>query len=225
MPKKWLRPCMMPVLTAQWANILKPIRTNVLADCYLNMTNDNDNRVLKAMTLEQLWELFPVELVAHRAEWAGWAEEEIERLYSILAFYNPVITHVGSTAVTGIMAKPIVDILVEVAHDETLDNLETVMESNGYICTGASGRRITFVKGYTPQGYGERVFHIHFRPLGDNDMISFRDYLRNHGDAAKEYVDLKLSLLPEFKNNRDGYTAAKTQFVAGILSNMKYSES
>ena len=80
----------------------------------------------------------------------------------------------------------------------------------------ASDKRMSFNKGYTPEGYAERVFHIHFHLTGDNDEIRFRDYLIAHPDIAKEYEGLKLSLLPRFKHNRDAYTEAKTDFVRRI---------
>lgn len=52
---------------------------------------------------------------------------------------------------------------------------------------------------------------------GDNDKILFRDYLIANPESAKEYETLKLSLLPEYRNNRDGYTEDKTEFVKKIV--------
>ena len=61
-------------------------------------------------------------------------------------------------------------------------------------------------------------FHIHIHTIGDNDEICFRDYLLTHPKAAKEYEALKLSLLPQYRNDRDGYTKAKSDFVRKIIS-------
>ena len=91
------------------------------------------------------------------------------------------------------------------------------MECGGYICMAESDNRISFNKGYTPAGYAEKVFHIHFHKTGDNDEILFRDYLIAHPEVAKEYEILKLSLLPKYKNDRDGYTEAKSEFVLQII--------
>ena len=74
-----------------------------------------------------------------------------------------------------------------------------------------SDSRMSFNKGYTPAGYADKVFHVHFH--GDNDEIRFRDYLIAHPEVAKEYEILKLSLLPKYKNDRDGCTEAKSGFV------------
>lgn len=174
------------------------------------------SRELKDMTLEELWQLFPITLSPHRPEWATWAEEEIALLHSLLAEFNPSITHIGSTAIPGIYAKPTVDILVEIAPDADFSTIRTLMEAKGYICMNETERRMSFNKGYTPQGYAERVFHIHIHHYGDNTEVRFRDYLRSHPDVALEYERLKQSLLPRFAHDRDGYTAAKTDFVKRI---------
>jgi GrpB-like predicted nucleotidyltransferase (UPF0157 family) len=71
----------------------------------------------------------------------------------------------------------------------------------------------SFVKGYTPEGFAEKVYHLHVKYFGDWNELYFRDFLLAHRDAAAEYGRLKLSLLKEFKHNRDGYTNAKTDFV------------
>ena len=172
------------------------------------------------MTLEELWELFPIVLTAHNPQWSDWAEEEMRLLSSLLVKYHPIISHIGSTAIPDIQAKPIVDILVEVSPGiEWLPIIE-ILERNGYICMSESGSRISFNKGYTPSGYADKVFHVHVHRTGDNDEILFRDYLIAHSESAKEYETLKLSLLPEYRNNRDGYTEAKTEFVKKIVSQL-----
>ena len=73
--------------------------------------------------------------------------------------------------------------------------------------------RISLNKGYTRQGFADRVFHLHLRIKGDNDELYFRDYLRENENIAKEYESLKLSLWRRFEHNRDGYTDAKTDFI------------
>ena len=69
--------------------------------------------------------------------------------------------------------------------------------------------------------YAEKVFHIHFHRTGDNDEILFRDYLISHPDSAQSYERLKTSLLPKYTNDRDGYTAAKSDFIHRILTAAK----
>lgn len=91
------------------------------------------------------------------------------------------------------------------------------METNGYICMSEFENRINFNKGYTLEGYGDKVFHIHFHRTGDNNEVLFRDYLMRHPDIAREYEQLKISLLLKYKNDRDSYTDAKSYFIQRII--------
>ena len=85
--------------------------------------------------------------------------------------------------------------------------------SNGYICMSQGEDRFSFNKGYTEDGFAERVFHLHLIYAGDNNELYFRDYLMEYPKVAKEYEELKLSLWKEFEHNRDGYTNAKAELV------------
>lgn len=170
------------------------------------------------MTLEELWELFPIVLVPHNPLWEEWAKEEITCLLMNLSNFYPRINHISSTAIPCIQAKPIIDILVEVPIKSDWSKLRVILESSGYICMSVAENRMSFNKGYSLSGYDDKVFHVHVHHEGDNNEIFFRDYLIAHADAAKEYEKLKLSLLPRFKNNRDGYTEAKSEFIESIIS-------
>mgnify|MGYP002605359356 CR=1 FL=1 len=174
-------------------------------------------RNLKDMTLTELWQLFPIVLTPHQPKWKDWAKVGIDAIYALLSEYAPIINHIGSTAVPGIQAKPIIDILVEIAPNADWQRARVTMEDAGYICMSVSANRMSFNKGYTPEGYAEKVFHIHFHAIGDNDEILFRDYLNSHPEVVREYEKLKLSLLPKYKHDRDGYTDAKTEFVRNIV--------
>lgn len=169
------------------------------------------------MSLAELWQLFPIVLASWSPLWEVWAKEEIQNLSALLAEYSPTLSHIGSTAIPGIQAKPIIDILVEIDPAGDRQRLKVLMERAGYICMSEAQCRFSFNKGYTPVGYADRVFHIHFHYPGDNDEIAFRDYLIAHPETAKEYEQLKCSLLPACKNNRDGYTQAKTDFVRLVV--------
>ncbi len=165
------------------------------------------------MTLRELWELFPIILSRHEDHWKQWAAEEISTLENALGRCAERISHIGSTAVEGICAKPIIDILLEVADRVSFDKITPLIESVGYRLMSASGSRMSFNKGYTPEGFADRVFHLHLRREGDNDEILFRDYLNAHPNIAHEYGSLKIELQKRFKHDRDGYTNAKTDFI------------
>lgn len=168
---------------------------------------------LTAMSLQELWQRFPIQLIPHRPQWRDWYAEEARQLQNLLHDYACSIAHIGSTAIPGIWAKPIIDILIEVADKTALQNAATTLTAHGYLQMSASENRISLNKGYTPQGFAERVFHIHLRLPGDHDEYDFRDYLQAHPDIAKQYETLKLSLWKRYEHDRDGYTAAKGDFI------------
>ena len=167
---------------------------------------------LSEMTLEELWQLFPIFLTEHQDCWGTWHAEEKAALEIILP-QAVRIEHMGSTAIPTIWAKPIIDILVEVPKDWDLAELQTALVQNGYICMSQSPDRYSFNKGYTEQGFAERVFHLHLRYWGDNDELYFRDYLIEYPEIAQEYEQMKLKLWKQFEHDRDGYTHAKAEFV------------
>ena len=123
------------------------------------------------------------------------------------------ISHIGSTAIGSIWAKPIIDILVEIPLDWKLSDYKDVIVSSGYTCMAEDSGGISFNKGYTENGFAERVFHFHLRHYGDNNELYFRDYLIEHPEVANEYEKLKMKLWKEYEHDRDGYTSAKTEFV------------
>ena len=169
---------------------------------------------LSEMSNEELWQLFPIFLTEHRKEWKDWYEEEhayLERILPPQLVKN--ISHVGSTSVDTIRAKPIVDILLEVVPDCDFSQIEDMLVSHGYLCMSRSGDRFSFNKGYTENGFAEKVYHLHLRREGDHDEIFFRDYLRKHPEAARDYEKLKLTLWRRYEYDRDSYTEGKTDFV------------
>ena len=163
------------------------------------------------MSLEELWELFPIQLTEHQACWDEWYQIEKKRLLSTLPG-TMKIHHIGSTSIKGIWAKPIIDILVE-ANLSDHKAMKSRLLCDGYLYMAQTETCIDFNKGYTPDGFAEKVFHLHLRKTGDNDELYFRDYLNEHPKIAKAYEKLKLSLWKQFEHNRDGYTERKTTFV------------
>lgn len=169
---------------------------------------------LSEMTLEELWELFPIFLVEHNEKWSKFYKEIESSLQKILSGY-PVdrISHIGSTAIHGIWAKNIVDIMLEIPNTVDIKDLARVMEQSGFIKMSIEEKRISLNKGYTKDGFADKVFHIHLRYTGDNDELYFRDYLNEYPQIAKEYESLKLMLWKKYEHNRDAYTAGKTEFI------------
>lgn len=177
---------------------------------------------LSEMSLQELWKLFPIILTEHNSEWAVWFSEEEKTLTNLLCEYKPYrISHIGSTAIEGIMAKPTVDILVEFDRECDLEKIGEMLGDNGYCTMSSSPERVSMNKGYTEKGYSDRVFHIHLRHFGDNDELYFRDFLKDERDVAMSYEALKLTLQVPFEHNRDAYTEGKTAFITRCTQTAK----
>ena len=169
---------------------------------------------LSEMTLEELWELFPIFLVTHDDQWEVYYNEIEKELTGLLSDQHVVrISHIGSTAVQGIWAKNIVDVMIEISESSSMKDMARMLEQNGFTIMYAEANRISLNKGYTKNGFADKVYHIHLRYTGDNDELYFRDYLNDHPDVAKEYEALKLRLWKQYERNRDAYTGAKTEFI------------
>ena len=150
---------------------------------------------LSEMTLAELWELFPIFLVQHDDKWKNYYKEIEASIMDLLPDY-PVerISHIGSTAIQGIWAKNIVDVMVEISEKADMEELAHVMERNGFIGMSAETNRISLNKGYTKEGFADKVYHIHLQ-------------------VAKDYESLKLELWKKYEHDRDAYTDAKTEFI------------
>jgi GrpB-like predicted nucleotidyltransferase (UPF0157 family) len=166
------------------------------------------------MSLEELWQLFPIFLTEHNECWNIWYTEELLFLERVL-YGREIqrISHVGSTVIKGIWAKPIIDILVELEQETDMGQIRDLLTSGGYVCMSQSENRMSFNKGYTEDGFAGKVYHLHLRYTGDNDELYFRDYMNDTPEAAEEYETLKLGLWKQYEHDRDGYTERKTAFV------------
>ena len=175
------------------------------------------NGRLKEMTKEELWTLFPIVLRPYNPDWESWYSEEERRLAAVIDKRDIMrINHIGSTAVFGMTAKSTVDILLEISTDADTAELIRKLERSGYIYSEQPGNpppHMMFIKGYTRQGFDDRVFHLHIRYPGDWNELYFRDYLRKHRNIAAQYGKLKKELAERYEHDRDGYTEAKTEFI------------
>lgn len=175
---------------------------------------------LTQMSNEQLWELFPIVLEPHNPAWKMWYEQEAEQVCRVVGRQNVLrLSHIGSTSVPGLLAKPTVDILLEISEETALEEMLAGLEHAGYLYAPQPQKpapHMMLMKGYTLQGFTPKVFHLHVRYLADQDELYFRDYLRAHPETAAEYAALKQRLGQRFRHDRDAYTDAKGPFVAKI---------
>lgn len=175
-------------------------------------------RELSEMTLEELWELFPIILKEYNDDYPNWYEIEKEKLIEKFDDGTIVrISHIGSTAVPGIVSKPTIDILVEISYTSDIDQLSDKLQSMQWGLMNYSDNptfKQTYHKGYTKYGFEEKVYHLHVRFADDWSELYFRDYLKEHPEVAREYAELKMQLKERYEHNRDAYTDAKEEFVS-----------
>ena len=169
---------------------------------------------LSEMTLEELWELFPIFLVPPDDRWESYYNETEASVKALLSDY-PIcrISHIGSTAIKNIWAKNIIDVMIEIPESVDINEVARTLALNGFTQMSAEAKRVSLNKGYTENGFSDQVYHVHIRYAGDNNELYFRDYLNEHPEIAKAYETLKRDLWKKYEHNRDAYTDAKSEFV------------
>jgi GrpB-like predicted nucleotidyltransferase (UPF0157 family) len=164
----------------------------------------------------------PIQVVPYDPMWPARFRAEALRLRSLLGDNAVAFHHIGSTAIPEIMAKPIIDLLVEVRDLGEVDALDEKMKRHGYLPKGEFGipGRRYFRKGTE----AHHTHHVHIFQTGDPHIerqILFRDYLRAHPDEAQAYSQLKESLAIKFQEDPEGYMDGKDDFIKKIEEKAK----
>lgn len=115
---------------------------------------------LSEMTIEELWELFPIILKEHNPDYDSWYEIEKQKLFSCLDRKDVVrINHIGSTAVKEMIAKPTVDILLEIDEGSNIEKLNDTLINNGWLLMSSENSpcmRMAFNKGYAKEEFADK---------------------------------------------------------------------
>jgi GrpB-like predicted nucleotidyltransferase (UPF0157 family) len=158
-------------------------------------------------------------LVPYDPAWPSrFLEEEALLRKTIASFIVDGIAHIGSTAIPGMPAKPVIDVMVGV---ETLDASRPAIEiltDAGYCYFPYRGDVMHWFCKPSPQF---RTHHLHLVPFESplwKERLKFRDYLRSHPDAFNEYAALKQELAAKYRYDREAYTDQKGPFIQRILS-------
>lgn len=157
-----------------------------------------------------------IDIVDYNSEWPGLFEIEKERIINEIKEYIVSIHHIGSTSVEGLGAKSIIDILIEVNVYPPDKQIIFGLERLEYINMGEAGfeRRYWFKKG------DPRKNHVHIvqeKSKIIKKAITFRDFLRNNKDKAKEYEALKRKEAKGKVLDNNEYAISKNNFVESIL--------
>ncbi len=160
-----------------------------------------------------------VQVILYQPTWPELFHQEAVRLRRALGDAIGLIEHVGSTAVAGLSAKPIIDVLAAVPSLSAARMLIAPLQQIGYEHRPGvqSPTRIFFALGPPTC----RTHYLSLAEVGSlawHDQTFFRDYLRAHPEAMTAYDALKRELAMRFPSNRSAYTAAKEEFIQNILS-------
>jgi len=159
----------------------------------------------------------PIVIVPYDPRWPGEFRDIGRRLRSALGPVALRIDHVGSTAVPGLDAKPVIDVQVSVASLEPDIHYLQPLEALRFRFHRENPDR---TKRFFLGPEGERRIHVHVRRAGSFDEqlnLLLRDYLRTHSDSAHEYARVKWALAEKFRHDRDGYVRAKEPTVWSLL--------
>jgi GrpB-like predicted nucleotidyltransferase (UPF0157 family) len=160
-----------------------------------------------------------IRLVAYDPEWARLFREARDALQRVLSpWLTGPIEHIGSTAVPGLAAKPVIDIMAAVGTLEESRDAIVAVEGLSYLY---APYRPDVMHWFCKPCPSFRTHHLHLVPYQSalwKARIAFRDRLREDREVAAEYVELKRSLAISFEHDREGYTDGKTEFVARIVS-------
>lgn len=176
-------------------------------------------------------------LADYDLRWPGLFAHEAARIRAALGESAVAIEHFGSTAVPGLSAKPIIDLLIAVpslvdARREAVPILEGL--GYAYWYSSPAPDRLFFVKGLPPNG--PRTHHVQLVEMGVSyhsrlgmytfsDRLLFRDALRADPDEARRYAALKRHLAAKFPDDREAYTAGKTDYIYAVTERARRSKT
>ncbi|EPE7489003.1 GrpB family protein [Cronobacter universalis] len=157
-----------------------------------------------------------IALEPYNPAWTAQFVAEEKRVREALGDVALAVHHIGSTSVPGLAAKPVIDMLVEVSSLDALDACNAAMQALGYTPRGEYGipGRRYFIKGETV-----RTHHLHAFIAASEQVtrhLAFRDYLRRHDDAAREYAQIKFAAARDSGFQSDLYSQLKNDFIARV---------
>jgi GrpB-like predicted nucleotidyltransferase (UPF0157 family) len=168
----------------------------------------------------------PVVIVDYDHRWPVIYEEKKAEIMDVIGHKVEAIEHIGSTAVPGLGAKPIVDMIAGVRDlDEAEECVRLLRERLGYIDITPEPDETEwfFCIGDKTKPEERNKIHLHlvkYESYHWRKHILFRDFLRTHPDVANEYYELKKKLAEKYGSDREGYTDAKNSFIESVLNRM-----
>jgi GrpB-like predicted nucleotidyltransferase (UPF0157 family) len=159
-----------------------------------------------------------VSIVPYNPDWPRQFEQERAVLATIFAGREAVIEHGGSTAVPGLGAKPVIDVMIGLSQLVEAEDRIAALQATGYEYVQKYESELPERRYFRKPRVGPRAYHLHSVVVGSAFWVrhlAFRDYLRAHPESAAGYYDLKRDLARRCTKNE--YTEAKSPFIEGIL--------
>ncbi|AJY76202.1 GrpB family protein [Paenibacillus beijingensis] len=159
----------------------------------------------------------PVIIEPYNEEWPAIFFELGKRIKEAIGDHAIRVDHIGSTAVPGLAAKPVIDVQISIRDINHFDLVKDGLETIGFRYIQDNPDR---TKRYFREQPGMRRTHIHVREHGswaEQFNLLFRDYLRTHEKEREEYADLKKKLSLIFRNQREQYVEGKTELIWNIM--------
>lgn len=153
-------------------------------------------------------------------QWPVLYEEEKNQILEAVGHKILAIEHVGSTAVPGLGAKPIIDMMAGVHHSSDAEECLPLLRDIGYtsVTPQPDDPDHYYCLGKGPHSVG---YHLHLMKFGSNSWekhLLFRDYLRTNPDVANQYHDLKKEIVAKHGSDRATYNRAKTSFIEAVVA-------
>ena len=163
----------------------------------------------------------PVIIVEYNPQWPALYEEEKAQILSLIGHKVVAIEHIGSTAVPGLGAKPIIDIMVAIHRLANAEECILPLQSAGYEYVPEYEDTLPERRYFRKGPSGARTHHVHMVELTSDFWwrhLLFRDFLRTHPEVAWQYYQLKKELAAKYSSDHLGYTEAKTTFIESIIT-------
>ena len=168
----------------------------------------------------------PLIVVPYQRDWPSKFTSEHSVLQAIFPEPFFQIEHVGSTAVPGLSAKPIIDIMIGASSLSEIDERIDAAMGLGYEYMPQHEQAIPLRRFFGKPVVRPRHFHVHAVTVNSvfwHDHLLFRDALQNDSRLTNEYAALKLQLAQQFGEDREAYTDAKGAFISSALSAARIS--